>query len=185
MIDTGAAVSLVQRDVWEQIVKGDCTLVLEQWAGRQLVGVNGAPLSVSGCKKVDIFLNGMPFKVMCIVTDDIMVEAILGLDFVNAHNGIIDCGSKRLTFPSRNLSVPLQMQSCPLQQNPIGLIVKEKIVIPAASEVELMADLATPVAKGTWVVAGNTSARHGVTVADAVVCPNAKPVTGKKMILRW
>ena len=149
-------------------MKGDCTLVLEQWAGRRLVGVNGAPLSVSGCK---IFLNGMPFKVMCVVTDDIMVEAILGLDFVNAHNGIIDCGSKRLTFPSRNLSVPLQMQSCPLQQNPIGLIVKEKIVIPAASEVELMVDLATPVAKGTWVVAGNTSARHGVMVAHAVVCP--------------
>eukprot|EP00731_Ephydatia_muelleri_P021521 Em0014g112a len=176
VIDTGAAVSLVRRDVWEQIVKGDCTLVLEQWAGRRLVGVNGAPLSVSGCKKVDIFLNGMPFKVMCVVTDDIMVEAILGLDFVNAHNGIIDCGSKRLTFPSRNISVPLQMQSCPLQQNPIGLIVKEKIVIPAASEVELMVDLATPVAKGTWVVTGNTSARHGVMVAHAVVCPNAKPV---------
>eukprot|EP00731_Ephydatia_muelleri_P035352 Em0116g4a len=144
VIDTGAAVSLVRRDVWEQIVKGDCTLVLEQWAGRRLVGVNGAPLSVSGCKKVDIFLNGMPFK--------------------------------RLTFPSRNISVPLQMQSCPLQQNPIGLIVKEKIVIPAASEVELMVDLATPVAKGTWVVTGNTSARHGVMVAHAVVCPNAKPV---------
>ncbi|KAL5479835.1 hypothetical protein EMCRGX_G023424 [Ephydatia muelleri] len=68
------------------------------------------------------------------------------------------------------------MQSCPLQQNPIGLIVKEKIVIPAASEVKLMVDLATPVAKGTWVVAGNTSARHGVMVAHAVVCPNAKPV---------
>eukprot|EP00731_Ephydatia_muelleri_P025204 Em0017g287a len=68
------------------------------------------------------------------------------------------------------------MQSCPLQQNPIGLIVKEKIVIPAASEVKLMVDLATPVAKGTWVVAGNNSARHGVMVAHAVVCPNAKPV---------
>ena len=176
VIDTGAAVSLVRRDVWEQIAKGDCTLVLEQWAGRRLVGVNGAPLSVSGCKKVYIFLNGMPFKVMCVVTDDIMVEASLGLDFVNAHNGIIDCGSKRLTFPSRNLSVPVQMQSCPLQQNPIGLIVKEKIVIPAASEVQLIVDLATLVAKGTWVVAGNTSARHGVMVAHAVVCPNAKPV---------
>eukprot|EP00731_Ephydatia_muelleri_P021198 Em0013g925a len=87
----------------------------------------------------------------------------------------------KLTVPSlavivENISVPLQMQSCPLQQNPIGLIVKEKIVIPAASEVELMVDLATPVAKGTWVVTGNTSARHGVMVAHAVVCPNAKPV---------
>ena len=39
-----------------------------------------------------------------------------------------------------------------------------------------MVDLATPVAKGTWVVAGNTYARHGVMVAHAVVCPNAKPV---------
>ena len=44
---------------------------------------------------------------MCVVTDDIMVEAILGLDFVDAHNGVIDCGLKRLTFPSRNRSVLL------------------------------------------------------------------------------
>ena len=53
------------------------------------------------------------------------------------------------------------MQSCPLQ-NSIGLVLKEKIVIPAASEAELMVDLVTPVAKGTWLVAGNASARHGV-----------------------
>ena len=108
VIDTGAAVSLVRRDVWEQIVKGDCTLVLEQWAGRRLVGVNGAPLSVSGCKKVNIFLNGMPFKVMCVVTDDIMVEAILGLDFVNAHAGTgpshtnLNCCRKVQNFTGRS-----------------------------------------------------------------------------------
>ena len=33
VIDTGAAVSLVRRDVWLRIVKSDCTLVLEQSAG--------------------------------------------------------------------------------------------------------------------------------------------------------
>ena len=33
-------------------MKGDCTIVLEQWDGRRLAEVNGAPLSVSGCKIV-------------------------------------------------------------------------------------------------------------------------------------
>ena len=171
--------SLIRKDVWEEIVKGDCRLVLEKWAGRRLVGVNGAPLSVSGCKNVDIMLNGKPFKVMCVVTNDVMVEAILGLDFVDAHNGVIDCGAKTLTFPSRKLSIPLQstqVQSRSLQQQSIGLILKEKVIIPAASEVELMVHLATPVAKGTWLVTGDTSTRHGVMVARALVCPNSKPV---------
>ena len=43
------------------------------------------------------------------------VEAIIGLDFVKAHNGVIDCG---FTFLSRNLSIPLQStHSCPLQNS--------------------------------------------------------------------
>ena len=117
-----AAVSLVRRDVWEQIAKGDCTLVLEQWAGRRLVGVNGAPLSVSGCKKVDIFLNGMPFKVMCVVTDDIVVEAILGLDFVNAHNGIIDCGSKSSPFRPEIFPFPFKCRVVHCSRIPSDLL---------------------------------------------------------------
>ncbi|KAL5468942.1 hypothetical protein EMCRGX_G030102 [Ephydatia muelleri] len=116
VIDTGAAVSLVRRDVWEQIVKGDCALVLEQWAGRRLVGVNGAPLSKS---------------------------------FRSLSNA-------ELSTATESHRTYCQRENC--------------------HSIELMVDLATPVAKGTWVVAGNISARHGVIVAHAVVCPNAKPV---------
>ena len=109
-------------------------------------------------------LNGMPFEVMCVVTDDIMVES---LDFVDAHNGVTDCGLKRLTFPS-----PFKAPTCRVVHcRSIGLVLKEKIVIPAASEAELMVDLATPVAKGTWLVAGNASARHGIISWLMQWCP--------------
>ena len=35
VVDTGAAVSLIRKDVWTQLVNRDSTLVLEQWSGKK------------------------------------------------------------------------------------------------------------------------------------------------------
>ena len=60
-----------------------------------------------GAETLQILLKGAPFMVTCIVTaDDITVDAILGLDFLEANNCVIDCGLKLLTFPTKKLSIP-------------------------------------------------------------------------------
>ena len=177
VVDTGAAVSLIRKDVWTQLVNRDSTLVLEQWSGKKLVGVNGASLSICGCGNVQVLFKGTPFMVTCIVTDDITIEAILGLDFLEANSCVIDCGQKVLTFPSQKLSIPFLSKTTTEQGvATVGLVLKEKTVVPAGSEMEVMVKIAGPVTNGTWFVGHKSATCNGVMVANAVVSPSSNVV---------
>eukprot|EP00731_Ephydatia_muelleri_P015802 Em0009g226a len=48
LVDKGAAVSLLNASVWKGINNTKTHIVLQQWSGKKLVGVNGTPLSVKG-----------------------------------------------------------------------------------------------------------------------------------------
>eukprot|EP00731_Ephydatia_muelleri_P036553 Em0276g5a len=105
VIDTGAAVSLINNCVWNQIARAGHVAELQQWIGNRLVGVNGSPLSTKGFGSFDIVFGNKKFGATLIVTGDITVGAILGLDFLENHKCCIDCGAKILTFPQNKLSV--------------------------------------------------------------------------------
>eukprot|EP00731_Ephydatia_muelleri_P033930 Em0042g9a len=166
------SVERAYHDVWTQLVNRDSTLVLEQWSGKKLVVVNGALLSICGCG-----FKGTPFMVTCIVTDDITIEAILGLDFLEANSCVIDCGQKVLTFPSQKLSIPFLSKTTTEQGvATVGLVLKEKIVVPAGSEMEVMVKIAGPVTNSTWVVGHKSATCNGVMVANAVVSPSSNVV---------
>ena len=174
VVDTGAA---IRKDVWTQLVNRDSTLVLEQWSGKKLVGVNGASLSICGCGNIQVLFKGTPFMVTCIVTDDITIEAILGLDFLEANSCVIDCGQKVLTFPSQKLSIPFLSKTTTEQGvATVGLVLKEKTVVPAGSEMEVMVKIAGPVTNGTWFVGHKSATCKGVMVANAVVSPSSNVV---------
>ena len=63
---------------------------LQQWTGNRLVGVNGSPLSTQGFGHFDIVLGGKTLGATLIITSDITVGAILGLDFLEQHSYSID-----------------------------------------------------------------------------------------------
>eukprot|EP00731_Ephydatia_muelleri_P014191 Em0007g1501a len=182
LIDTGAAVSLLSVNTWQRVA-GYCRVLppIEKWTGQTLVGVNGSALSVKGVAGLPLSLEGNIFNVPFVVTDDILVEAILGLDFVESNHCVIDCGHRNLTFPSRRLSLKLLPQgSSKTEKNKniaVGLILTQKVTIPPASEMEVMAALEdTTSRKGTWIVEGNRAGRYGVMVARSVVCPTSQAV---------
>ena len=94
---------------------------------------------------------------------------------------MIDCGQRNLTFPSRRLSLKLlpQGSSKTGKSIAVGLILTQKVTIPPASEMEVMAaleDTVTTSRKGTWIVEGNRVGRYGVVVASSVVCPTSQAV---------
>ena len=144
LIDTGAAVSLLSVNV-SQRVAGYCRVLppIEKWTGQTLVGVNGSALSVKSVAGFPLSLEGNMFNLPFVVTDDILVEAILGLDFVESNHCVIDCGHRNLTFPSRRLSLKLLPQgSSKTEKNiAVGLILTQKVTIPPASEMEVLAAL--------------------------------------------
>eukprot|EP00731_Ephydatia_muelleri_P039150 Em1152g2a len=104
-------------------------------------------------------------------------KAILGLDFLEANSCVIDCGQKVLTFPSQKLSIPFLSKTTTEQGvATVGLVLKEKTVVPAGSEMEVMVKIAGPVTNGTWFVGHKSATCNGVMVANAVVSPSSNVV---------
>jgi len=81
MLDTGAAVLLLDTDTWNKI-KGTSTLA--PWTNSGLVGVGGTPLRVSGTAKLQLELGGHQYLVEMVVAD-LRTEGILGLDFLETN----------------------------------------------------------------------------------------------------
>lgn len=77
MLDTGAAVSLVRRDVWDRL-GGAGTFGLAPWTGRHLVGVEGSTVPVHGATTLEIQLADKVVRVDFVVVHSLRVESILG-----------------------------------------------------------------------------------------------------------
>ena len=148
--------------------------VLEQYSEKKLVGVSGVPLSICGCGNVQVLLKGSPFMVTCIVTDDITVDAILGLDFLEANNYVIDRCLQLLTFPSQKLLIPIFSKPSKEQGvATIGLILNESTVVPSRKRDGT--DGKNCWSDHQWHM-GCTTTHQGVMVANAVVSPNSNEV---------
>ena len=57
VIDTGAAVVLLWTDIWDRIQKQEPS-VPNPWTGPNLVGADGRPLKVQGCKQITVTFTG-------------------------------------------------------------------------------------------------------------------------------
>ena len=177
LVDTGAAISLLSTDVWRRINTTGSPIVLQQWTGKKLVGVNGAPLCVKGCVHAHVSIGSIPFKGTFIVSGDLLVDAILGLDFIERHHCVIDCENKVLKFPRVNLSVGMQNDGNAVESQQSGtarLVTTQKVIVSPESELEIMlkpTDSKDSIA-GVWMVENNPKMPHGVIVARAIVCPN-------------
>lgn len=95
MLDTGAAVSLLDINVWNS-VKGETTL--SPWDCPGLVGVAGTPLQVNGTTELQVNFGGGRYLMNVIMADSLRTEAILGLDFLDTHQGIIDVSHQNLSL---------------------------------------------------------------------------------------
>ena len=172
-LDTGAAVTLICKDVWDSVKSTDHRL--EMWNGQNLIGVEGTPLQVHGYTKTTIQLAGEQFHVRVIVVDSLTTEAILGMDFLEANDCSIDIGKKQLLFPKLKLSIPLKDGASSGVAH-IGVTLNTSLHIPAMSEIEVMAKINGVSNTGTWLLEEKDSRKLPVRVARALVCPNSNNV---------
>ena len=142
MLDTGAAVSLVRKDVWDRL-GGASTFGLSPWRGRHLVGVEGSTVPVCGVTTLDFHLADQAFSVdlVYVVVDSLKVESILGLDFLEKHDGIIDLS--KMVLQLEGVSIQLQhladsSNSSDMLANEVSVSLIETVKIPAYSEIQTM-----------------------------------------------
>ena len=94
MLDTGAAVSLIRKDVWDNVGSEH---LLSPWTGPRLVGVEGTPLEVHGVATLEISLAGKAFLVDFVVVAVLRTQSILGLDFMENNQCVVNAGQKHST----------------------------------------------------------------------------------------
>ena len=150
-----------------------------------LVGVGGTPLNIVGVGRTKLHLTGIPtpLDASMLVVEELAVEAILGLDFLERHKCAIGCEHRTIQFPKQGKLLTLSSsQEAGSKHSPtqIGLVLTQKLVLPALSESETMASLLEKTVEDgkSWIVSREPSDRMGVLVAHALVCPanNAVPL---------
>ena len=183
MLDTGAAVSLVRKDVWDRL-GGASRFGLSPWRGRHLVGVEGSTVPVCGVTTLDFHLADQAFSVDLVVVDSLKVESILGLDFLEKHHGIIDLS--KMVLQLKGVSIQLQhhadsSNSSDMLANEVSVSLIETVKIPANSEIQTMA-YTSSTCKGVWLVEGNRP-DIPIIVAGAVVTPSIGEPLGSIPVL--
>ena len=94
VLDTGAAVTLLSHDHWNRLG----TNQLQPWDGANLVGANGSPITVHGTVDTNLRFAGIDFPAKVVVVDGLTAKAILGLDFLEAHECIVNIRRSFLNF---------------------------------------------------------------------------------------
>ena len=183
MLDTGAAVSLVRKDVWDRL-GGASRFGLSPWRGRHLVGVEGSTVPVCGVTTLDFHLADQAFSVDLVVVDSLKVESILGLDFLEKYHGIIDLS--KMVLQLEGVSIQLQhhadsSNSSDMLANEVSVSLIETVKIPAYSEIQTMA-YTSSTCKGVWLVEGSRP-DIPIIVAGAVVTPSIGEPLGSIPVL--
>lgn len=146
MLDTGAPVSLIRKDVFDQ-VQGE----LVPWAGGGLVGVEGTPLDIHGMATVEIGLRGKLLPSEVVIASSLKAEAILGVDFLEQNGCVINAAKRILHL--HGLAIPVTTKPSP-EVVQASVLLQETLRIPALSEVEVMVSTSQLLEDGTWLLEG-------------------------------
>ena len=95
--------TLLRHDHWN----GLGTSQLKPWNGANLVGANGSPITIHGTVDVVLRFAGIDFPTQVVVVDGLTAKAILGLDFLEAHECIVNIKKKLLVLPRLDVSLTI------------------------------------------------------------------------------
>ena len=106
LVDTGASESLISKTVWERM---GCPKLKVRANARQLVSVDGQPLSILGTKVMVVEIEGrkerFPFSVM----QDSPVDCILGIDLLRRWGALIDLQLNTIKIPGARRTIRLDL----------------------------------------------------------------------------
>ena len=170
LIDTGSAFTILRKDTWEGICPNGPPL---EASTQTFVGVNGDNLDSHGSCELRINIGGTHFDHRIFVLSNITTEALLGLDFLEAHDCTLAVGAGELCFSGGK--VPLNKAGGRCMPGPTKVLrVAVTTKVPAMSEMEVLATPEGPVLGGIWLVEGRETVSSPVLVAQAVVTAQAQ-----------
>ena len=190
IVDTGAGITLLRRDVWKRDLNGK----LLPWYGCKLVGANGGTLNVVGMvRAMQLGLGGKMFAVDTVIVESLTSEGILGLDFLEKYECIIDAANGVLTLGDSGLHIQLQKATRSKSTEPalpVHVCLDDTIVIPPRSEVLTFATTSAEVIHRKGRNHNNADALSRLSEGDSPQSNNItvvsidSPVVEKRKVMR-
>ena len=169
LVDTGAAVNLLRKDHADRVTTPQTPRrALEQ----PLVSVDGSPLKIHGRVTLPVNLGGLVSEVQFAIAEDLTVDAILGLEFLAGHQGMLNFRTGVLDLP--HVEIPLvPISSTKSRAVPVSVV--EDIRIPPSCELDIMGHF-SPIPIGDYLLEQTTGKSLPVRVARALVSATEKGV---------
>ena len=95
LLDTGSAVTLCNSSLLKQLKEHSTR---QRKKNLDLRAATGAPLCIRDIRKAEVHLNGHHTPTEIIFVDNLQVQCILGMDYLNQAGIIIDAGERKLLF---------------------------------------------------------------------------------------
>ena len=155
LVDTGAAVSLVSSEVWDRVKPTNAPRL--NHVDVNLVGVDGTPLQVQGSVTVELEMSGQIFVQELIVANTLTSEGILGLNFLEANECVVDLSRGEMC--SRGAKVSLHAKGFHQQAAQVEVVLPETFTIAATSEMEVLGMMPESCER-VWMMETNHSKNH-------------------------
>ena len=175
LVDTGAAVTLLRVDVWQQVVGRDPTQ-LEPCPTLRILGAGGEPLTVHGRAHLKLTLGAVSLPVQVVVVHPLTSPAILGLDFLLQEQATVNLSTRSLHLKERGCDIPLQHPALP-SDGPMeyAVAVAATVEVPPRSMM-LVEGTAEGVAEGLWLLEETAAKELPVAVARGLTEPQSSRV---------
>ena len=166
LLTQGAGVSLLSKSVWDKIKPAKERF--NPMVTHRLVGVDGVPVKVEGIVSAPITIGEVTLQHDFIVAKQITVEAILGLDFLEANKCILDVAGGKMQITDK--TVPLILQPSNKEVQCAKVTVTENLTMPPRSEMQVMAHIHSE-EEDTWLLEGTIFKKVSICVARALAAP--------------
>ena len=169
-LDTGSAVTLLHKDVWEQISR-EKQLALRTWLTVKLITAGGVPLTIHGRASVNRRLGQKKFDSEVVVASPLTSKATLGTDFLLKEQAAIDLMAGRLYLRRRGCNINLKSFTLVNDQvTHYPVCSPETVELPPRSMMQIMGSIEVPM-KGVWLLEGSVKTSLPVAIARTLVEP--------------
>nr|CAD7407599.1 unnamed protein product [Timema cristinae] len=169
LIDTGAAVSLIDEKVWRRASNGKL-----QPTNRSVINASGDNMTVLGTVSVPVRIGSYFVTQEIIVAKGLTQMCLIDTDFLrrNKCDVLLSKGIMRVGEGE----VPLNKTQGEPQPGVCRVSLKETIVIPSGHEVALQAAVSADMGMGVLETNSHLSEKHGIFAAHVVVSSKDKAI---------
>ena len=116
MLDSGSAVTLVIKEEADKLQGQLANIPIPQV---RLITASGEPLQITGCVQAPVGISQLNVIHQFLVVDKLVVPVILGLDFLQQHNLVLNFASRLVTINTFTQSVNQKLEIIPDDLQPI------------------------------------------------------------------